>query len=272
MRRSLPLLGAGVAFLLRSPERPDTRWPWRRDGEFWTLRYDPPGPRDCFAEPSAMLASYEPGISVASRRSIVILATIFVIADPRARRLLRGKNAADCDHRRRHRLTACRDPPRGRTRGIQPSAPTHRRRGGPFGDHFRSVAAGFLVVSSRPASGRGSNERRRSSDARRLSECRCRMGTDAALAGQRTGKIPLFEYQTSPGMKVAFLSRLVMPRGNAVFPANNLHNSPLRLVTDETYLKNGAHIIGEGSGSPIVRHRPKASWLSGDTSSTTGRR
>ena len=43
------LASAGVVLAVRGSP-PDSRWPWKREGDFWILRHEPAGPRDVIEE------------------------------------------------------------------------------------------------------------------------------------------------------------------------------------------------------------------------------
>ena len=196
------LLGSGVAFYVNSHKRPDDRWPWQQDGSSGRLRYDPLGPRDCFAEPTAVLASYEPGISAASRRNIVVLATIFIILTLGAT-LLRGKT----------RLITIACIAIGSFIAIyawiniQPAA---RSAGGDvtvfspnlLQEDFWWFQAGLRADVARVNGG----ARPMISDWSEAS------AAELMLVWRDDPRIPLLEYRTSRGTKMAFLTRVVLPR------------------------------------------------------------
>jgi len=75
------LLAGGMAVAVRSSRAPDSRWRWRRDGDWWTLRPQLLGPRTCLTE-----AAYLPTYSWAAgrpawfRRQVVAFAVLFCIA------------------------------------------------------------------------------------------------------------------------------------------------------------------------------------------------
>ena len=75
------LLAAGTTLAVRSGDRPDSLWPWRREGEWWVLRYDPAGPRSAF-QPDAYGPTYgwDRGWPSRFRREVVLFAALFCIA------------------------------------------------------------------------------------------------------------------------------------------------------------------------------------------------
>jgi len=235
------LLGNGTDFFVRLQNRPDQRWPWQQEGAFWTLRYDPLGPRDCFAEPSAVLASYDPGISAVSRGNIMVFATIFVILTLGAT-LLRGKS-------RLITIACIAISSLIAIYGWINTQPAARTAGG----DVTVISADLLQEDFWWfQAGLRTNTAHMNGSARpMLSDWSDASAMDLTLVWRDDPAIPLFEYRTSPGKNLAFLTRVVLPRtANMVSAANNLHRSPLRPLVDATYLKNGARIVGEGFDRP----------------------
>jgi hypothetical protein len=74
------LASAGVALAVRASHPPDHRWPWKRQGNLWVLRYDPAGPSHAI-EPAGYTPTYgwERGWPVAFRRQLLFAALVFVL-------------------------------------------------------------------------------------------------------------------------------------------------------------------------------------------------
>jgi hypothetical protein len=69
------LFAGGTAFAVKGGVPPDTKWPWRREGEWWVLRHEPAGPRSAIA-PAAYgpVVAWSPGFSAAVRTRVVLAA------------------------------------------------------------------------------------------------------------------------------------------------------------------------------------------------------
>lgn len=74
------LLAGGTIIAVHSDDAPDTRWPWKRQGGYWILRYAPAGPQP-MVEPDAYMPTYswDRGWPAAFRRSLVFAAVLFCI-------------------------------------------------------------------------------------------------------------------------------------------------------------------------------------------------
>jgi hypothetical protein len=74
------LLAAGTTIAVRSDARPGGAWPWRREGAYWVLRRDVPGPRS-IVEPDAYQPTYgwPRGWPATVRTRVVLLAALFAI-------------------------------------------------------------------------------------------------------------------------------------------------------------------------------------------------
>jgi hypothetical protein len=75
------LLAAGVTFAVRTDRAPGAKWPWAREGEWWVLRLDPPGPRSAIA-PAAYgpVSGWAPGSSTRVRAQAVAIGAMVAIA------------------------------------------------------------------------------------------------------------------------------------------------------------------------------------------------
>lgn len=78
-RRAL-LLAGGTVIAVRSEAAPDERWPWKKQGGYWVLRYVPAGPQSMIA-PDAYTPTYswDRGWPTNFRRRLVVVAVLFCI-------------------------------------------------------------------------------------------------------------------------------------------------------------------------------------------------
>jgi hypothetical protein len=74
------LAAGGTAVAVRSDARPAGSWPWRREGAYWVLRYNPVGPRSV-VEPDAYQPTYgwARGWPAAFRRRVMLGVALFGI-------------------------------------------------------------------------------------------------------------------------------------------------------------------------------------------------
>src|SRR5205823_5990445 len=75
------LLGSGVIIAVRSPQAPDSHWPWRRQGAWWVLRHDPLGPASALNEAGyTPVMSWSPGAPAHARATVLALGVLLAIA------------------------------------------------------------------------------------------------------------------------------------------------------------------------------------------------
>ena len=74
------LLAGGTLLAVRSARAPDSRWPWKQQGAYWIMRYEPAGPISLI-EPAAYAPTYswDRGLSLAVRRQVLFVAVIFAL-------------------------------------------------------------------------------------------------------------------------------------------------------------------------------------------------
>jgi hypothetical protein len=67
-------LAAGVILAVPSDVVPDSRWPWKRQGELWLLRYEPLGPAGQLIDPAVFSPTYAwaPGSSAELKAEVMI--------------------------------------------------------------------------------------------------------------------------------------------------------------------------------------------------------
>ena len=237
------LLPAGTIFSVRSSDPPDKTWPWAREGDWWTLRYEALGPPPSLA-PTIASSAYGPVASVPSgalrltRVMVIFLAILFTIVALGASLLPRiacwpaltvvVSSAFWTFHRYDQRLPSLREAEGGIV--------TLTR-------EFRQTDSWTFQTSVRPTQGPGSfNAITRPI----LTSPEQARAMDLTLICGPDGSPYLFYGSIAPHDAMVYWTRSLNPRGDDKVQALLTARSPLRPLAQDLYLVPGARIAGEG--------------------------
>ncbi len=233
------LLPAGAIFTVRSTAAPDKTWPWAREGDWWTLRYDALGPTSTFGESVyGSIASIPSGALRLTRVMVVLLAILFAILALGASLLPRVAlwpvmvvvvaSAFWTFHRFDQQLPALREA----EGGIVTLTPA-----------FRQTDSWTFQTSVRPTHGPGSfNALTRPM----LTSAEQARAMDLTLICGADGSPYLFYGKVTPRAPIVYMTRSVNPIGDDRTAPIATTASPLRTIAEDHYLVPGARITGEG--------------------------
>ena len=258
------LLPAGTIFSVRSSDPPDKTWPWLKQGEWWTLRYDALGPSSTFGESVyGPIASVPTGALRLTRVMVVLLALLFAIFVLGASLLPRialwpvvvviVASAFWTFHRFDAQLPSLREA----DGGIVTLTPT-----------FRQTDSWTFQRSVRPMHGPASfNAITRPM----LTSAEQARAMDLTLICGPDGSPYLFYGKVTPHSPMVYMTRSVNPIGDDKTVPIATTASPLRTIAEDHYLVPGARIAGEGPQersfigyiqrwpTVIIDHHPPAS-------------
>jgi hypothetical protein len=231
------LLAQGTAVAIRSRQRPAGRWPWRRAGEYWVLQVPISGPTSAYVP-----AAYDPtagwtrGWPAAFRRQIVLAAVLFSIL-ALATTLWRSRWAVVL------LVSLC---------GIAAGGAIAWR----ANQSVTLQAGGSILVLTQTTSQQDIWEYRsvmRSADpsvdwrdamwpvfGSRMQVEQKPVRLVCSVDGQPIG----FRFHLEPGRSLAFLTRMLRPEPPVVATTTPV-SSPLRVLAENAYLREGDQIVGQ---------------------------
>jgi hypothetical protein len=246
------LLAKGVKFAVRTREPPDANYPWKQDGPWWRLEYEPLGPKGWIGESAyAPVRNWRPGALPRTRINVVILGVLFAIF-ALGSSLLRGRmriaamTLVSIGAIGAFGVFALRQPLQREASGGIVILNESLQQNDSW-NYYTSVSEAFGLASfngmTRPMP--MSLEHLRSFDPRLV------------CAGD--GRPFLFLVNAARGRTICFFNSGVNPRTGELMPLPTT-SSPLRTLVGEFYASPAARVVGEGSGGegsiPYVEEWP----------------